>query len=786
MMNKLIEKFREQLPVASAPEDHPKHSALFDHLRNGLSKIIAGMRRSEILQPAHRRYGPIKYNYVLPAYLKIKRFIKPGPRAEASDKASYQLWANRAERLRYNRERAVRNIARFAYRPTISIILPVYNTREEFLRDCLDSVQGQYYADWELCICDDASPAPHVRRILNECSAGDERIKVVFSDRNGGIAESSNRALKLASGEFIGLLDHDDLLTPDALYEIAATLQEIDADLIYSDEDRLDSNGRRIEPSFKPAWSPDLLLSCMYLAHFCVYRKSIIDRMGGFREGYEGSQDYDLALRFTEETDRIAHIPKILYHWRKVPASASARSDAEASVIEAGKRALNHALRRRNIEGEAESERFFGFYRVRRNITGAAKVSIIIPTRDGLKHLRRCVHSIESKTDYRNYEIIIADNESRSEVMLDYLNRSPHRVIRYDERFNFSRLNNLSAREASGELLLFLNDDTEVISGEWLRALVEQAERPEVGAVGAKLLYRDARIQHAGIIVGVGGAAGHAHRHVDGFNGSGYLNYPNVIRNYSAVTAACLMTRRDLFAEAGGFDEDHFPVSYNDVDFCLRLRAQGYLIIFTPYALLYHHESATRGLNRYPKEEALLRTRWRSELASDYYYNPNLASDREDFSVDFSKPESLVCAFDQESSGEAVRKLDNATTDEYEFIAEQDDLCAIAVKLQRSWSDSSGLLRLHLREPGPQVSDLTVAEAATFGTRDDEWSVFCFDAIRGSTGKRFYFYLEMQAGPHLGNRVTADGVADGALSFKVYSSLQFRYAARSAEVTRRC
>jgi GT2 family glycosyltransferase len=324
-----------------------------------------------------------------------------------------------------------------------------------------------------------------------------------------------------------------------------------------------------------------------------------------------------------------------------VAASASARLEAEASVIEAGKRALTDALQRRAIKGQAESERFFGFYRVRRRINNAAKVSIIIPTRDGFRHLRRSIRSIESKTDYESYEIIIADNGSRSRRMLEYLDQSPHRVIRYDEPFNFSRLNNLSAREASGKFLLFLNDDTEVISSEWLGALVEQAERPEVGAAGAKLLYRDARVQHAGVILGVRGVAGHAHRYVDGFNVSGYLNYPNVIRNYSAVTAACMITRRDLFDEIGGFDEEDLPVSYNDVDFCLRLRARGYLIVFTPYALLYHHESATRGLNRYPKEEALLRERWPNELASDYYYNPNLTKEREDFSIDFTKPESL-------------------------------------------------------------------------------------------------------------------------------------------------
>lgn len=636
-MSKLNDKLREQLPVAPAPDDRPKQRAFYDFVRNRVSKIIARMRRADSLQPLHRRYGPIKYNYVLPAFRSIKQLIKYAP----SDKAAYQTWAKRSEQARCNRERALLDIARLARKPTISIILPVRDSQEQFLRDCIDSVLNQYYGNWELCICDDASTAPHVRQILNQYSSADKRIKVVFSDRNGGISRASNRALSLATGEFIGLLDHDDLLTPDALTEVARTIAETNADLIYTDEDRLDSNGQRAEPAFKPAWSPDLLLSCMYLAHFTAYRKSIVDRIGGFRSDFDGSQDYDLALRFTEQSDRVAHIPKILYHWRKVPHSASATAEAEASIVEAGKRALTEALGRRGIEGEVESERFFGFYRVKRKITRPAKVSVIIPTRDGFKHLRRLIDSIESKTDYKNYEIIIADNGSRKAATLDYLKRSPHRVLRCEGGFNHSRLNNLAARQSTGDYLLFLNDDTEVISDEWLRAMTEQAQRPEVGAVGAKLLYPDARIQHAGVVLGLVGPAGHAHRYADGFSGRGYLNYPNVIRNYSAVTAACLMTRRAVFDEAGGFDEESFPVSYNDVDFCLRLRRRGYLVVFTPYAVLYHHESATRGLGRHPKEEAELRARWQSELASDYYYNPNLVKDREDFSVDFSKAESL-------------------------------------------------------------------------------------------------------------------------------------------------
>jgi GT2 family glycosyltransferase len=601
--------------------------------------MIGALRRSRRLQPLHRRYGPIKYKYVLPAYQRLGAWLRLRPVSDSDPKAHAQLNGH-YEHLRYDRNRAIERIKQFAYTPIISVILPVYNPRPYQLQKAIESVLSQHYFYWELCVCDDASTEPRIREMLEEYRARDARIKLEFSESNAGIARASNRALEMATGEFIGLLDHDDELTPDALYEVAATVQETDADLIYSDEDRLDQKGRRAEPVFKPAWSPDLLLSCMYIGHFCAYRKSIVERIGGFRPGFDGSQDYDLALRFTEATSKIAHIPKILYHWRRVSSSASARSVARPGVTEAGRRTLIEALSRRQIDGEVETENVYGFYRVRRKLNCKKLVSIIIPTRDGEKRLRRCISSIEAKTDYRNHEILIVDNGSRNTGTLDYLKRLPYRVIRLDEPFNFSHLNNVAAGETTGEYLLFLNDDTEVINAQWMTSMVEQAQREEVGAVGAKLLYANGRIQHAGIILAAGGPS-HAHRGVDGFSGAGYLNYPNAIRNYSAVTAACLMIRRDVFLSAGGFDADRFAVSYNDVDLCLRLRRQGYLIVYTPYALLYHYESATRGANHYPREEASLRARWHSELMSDRYYNPNLSA-LGDFSVDGSNPESLA------------------------------------------------------------------------------------------------------------------------------------------------
>jgi O-antigen biosynthesis protein len=753
--------------------------------------MIAALRRSRRLQPLHRRYGPIKYKYVLPAYQRLGTWLRPKPPSD-SDRKTYAQWNGRCEQLRYDRNRAVERINQFTHTPIISIILPVYNPPPYQLQKAIESVLSQYYSYWELCICDDASTEPRIREVLDEYRARDARIRLAFSESNVGIAGASNRALEMATGEFIGLLDHDDELTPDALYEVAATVQETDADLIYSDEDRLDHKGRRAEPVFKPAWSPDLLLSCMYIGHFCVYRKSIVNSIGGFRPGFDGSQDYDLALRFTEASCKIAHIPKILYHWRKVSSSASAPSVARLAVTEAGRRALIEALSRRQIDGEVEAENVYGSYRVRRRLNCEKLVSIIIPTRDGVKRLRRCISSIEAKTDYRNHEILIVDNGSRDTGTLDYLKRSPHRVIRLDEPFNFSRLNNLAARETTGEYLLFLNDDTEVINAEWMTSMVEQAQRAEVGAVGAKLLYANGRIQHAGIILGAGGPS-HAHSGVDGFSGAGYLNYPNAIRNYNAVTAACLMIRRDVFLSAGGFDADRFAVSYNDVDLCLRLRRQGYLIVYTPYALLYHNESATRGINRYPQEEASLRARWQSELMSDCYYNPNLSATG-NFSVDGSNPESLICAFAQEASETMLCRLDRATTIGQAFSIEHDNLCAIAVRLQPATRDGHGVLRLHLRESSLSDSDLAVSDVEASQLRSNEWCLFSFDCVRDTRGRRFYFFLELHtaspsdavdvcgqavtdaaAGPHFENHVAAPG----SVAFRVHSLLPFRYAASS-------
>ncbi|PYT05757.1 MAG: hypothetical protein DMF60_10900, partial [Acidobacteria bacterium] len=739
-------------------------------------------------------YGPIKYSYVLPACNWIRNLFGsrvPQPPRERL----YENWVHQCEELRYDRERATENLRRFSYRPTISLIMPVYNVSREYLAKALDSVLNQYYPFWELCICDDASTLPHIRAVLEDYASRDKRIKVVFSERNRGIALASNGALQLATGEFIGLLDHDDEITPDALYEVVKTLQEVDADLIYSDEDKLDSVGSRCDPFFKPAWSPDLLFSCNYISHFGVYRKSIVDQLGGFRKGFDGSQDYDLVLRFTEKSDKIIHIPKILYHWRKTPGSAAASIQSKPYAYDAAKKALAETLRRRGIKGEATRDISPGFYRIRRELVSPGKVIIIIPTRDRLELLRQCIDSIESKTEYKNYQIVIVDNDSQEKATLEYLDCTPHRVIHDARSFNYSRLNNRAAREVDGDYLLLLNNDIEVINGEWLSAMIEHAQRPEVGAVGAKLLYPDNRVQHAGVVLGLGGVANHSHRFRDGYEDPGYFGFANRIRNYSAVTAACLMIRRTLFEQMGGLDEERLAVSFNDVDLCLRLRREGYLIVYTPYALLYHKESASRGHTVDPDEDSHMLAKWRKEILSDPYYSPNLTSKAEDFSIDFSKPESFYCVYTQDLSSEPVGILDEGRKIGQKVIIDQDNLCAVSIKFGTFQRVCKGTVRFYLRHVDEPDIDLRVVSVDASFIRDNEYHLFAFDSMPDSSRRAYYFFVEYlrqeedgaltiwkspynsdAMGPHLENHRESSGT----LSFKVFCQKQYRACTRFA------
>ncbi len=568
------------------------------------------------------------------------------PNIPQSTDLNYQKWLNKNYPTPEILKQKAQKVEKFSYKPLISLIMPAFNTPECFLREAIESVLNQVYSEWELCIADDASSDDRVRKVLEEYSTKDSRIKVVFRTENGHISRCSNSALEIATGEFIALLDHDDLLTPDALYEIASLLdRHPEADMIYSDEDKIDDRGKLSEPFFKPDWCPDSFLSRMYTCHLGVYRREIINEIGGFREGYEGSQDYDLVLRFTEKTDNIFHIPKILYHWRIHSQSAASNPDVKPYAAIAAEKALADALQRRGEKGQVtQAGSLVGHYIIRYKISEYKLVSIIIPTRDLGDTLDKCLTSIFEKTTYPNYEIILIDNGSQEQKTADifakWQQKEPDRFKCYpfDVPFNYSKINNYGVDKAKGDYLLFLNNDTEVLTSDWIDAMVEQAQRNSIGAVGAQLLYPDNTIQHAGVVMGIGGVANHSHKHFS-MNSPGYFGQIMTVNNYSAVTAACLMCRREVFETVGGFEEK-LKVAFNDVDFCLKIVQKGYRNIYLPQVMLYHYESKSRGyedtpekLIRFHQEVEYMENKWKEFIKYDPCYNPNLSKKLENFSI---------------------------------------------------------------------------------------------------------------------------------------------------------
>ena len=567
-------------------------------------------------------------------------------RFHLADRELYEIWQRRHRLTAEDRDRIRAQVEKMARPPLISVLLPVYNTDEAWLRKCLDSVLSQIYPHWELCIADDASTLPHVRSILEEYRNGDGRVRLVFRETNGHISAASNSALSLAAGDYVALLDHDDELTPDALYEIAALIgRHPETDMIYTDEDKIDTQGRRHSPFFKPDWSPDTFLSLMYTCHLGVYRTALVRKIGGFREGFEGSQDYDLVLRLTERTDRIRHIPRVLYHWRSIPASSASSFDSKGYAQDAGLRAVREALERRGEDAVAEPvEGLSGRYRARYRLPGRPLVSIVIPTRDLSALLETCLHSVFERTAYDRFEVIIVDNDSREpetrELFRRWQEREParFRVVPMPIPFNFPALINEGVRNAHGDLVLLLNNDIEVVSGDWLAEMAAQAMRPRVGAVGVKLLYPDDTVQHAGVVLGIGGVAGHSHKYLSN-DRTGYFDRLRITANYAAVTGACLMVERTKFDDAGGFDEA-LPVAFNDVDFCIRLLKAGYYNLCLSHPVLYHHESKTRGPEdtvekqiRFRGEIDLMEARWGELLKNDPFYSPHLTRYREDYSI---------------------------------------------------------------------------------------------------------------------------------------------------------
>ena len=548
-------------------------------------------------------------------------------------------------RPRMDRAWASVAIQRMPRHPLISIAMPVYNIDPRWLMLAVDSVREQYYPHWELCIADDASTNPQTRAALDQLVEEDNaQIKVMRLPKNVGIAIASNAALGLATGEYIGLLDHDDELTRDALLEVARTIINANPDFVYSDEDKLDFDGSHCEPHFKPDFSPDFFFASNYLCHFSVIRRSLVEDIRGFRSGFDGAQDYDLFLRAIERSEKIVHIPKVLYHWRKTATSTASKSSAKPKSWSAGQRALVDSMQRQRIAADVELGPYPNTYRVRRRIHGTPLVSIVIPFRDKPDVLSVCIRSILDKTDYPHFEIVGIDNDSSDLAMhalKDKLVRADARVrfVHYARPFNYSAINNFGVTQTRGEHLLLLNNDTEVIAPEWLRAMLEHSQRPDVGIVGAKLLYPDKRIQHTGVVIGAGGVAGHAHLLMDG-QYPGYFGRAQLPQNVSAVTFACAMTRRAVFDQLGGLNEKELAIAFNDVDFCLRAREAGYLIVYTPFAELYHHESLTRGSEdnaekkaRFAFEVDYMQKRHAEILRDgDPYYNRNLRLDISDFS----------------------------------------------------------------------------------------------------------------------------------------------------------
>jgi GT2 family glycosyltransferase len=559
-----------------------------------------------------------------------------GGRPLSVEDIRYQRWRRRHALTGRHITALRQEESRFAYRPLISIIMPVFNVDAFLLERAVRSIETQIYTNWELCLADDCSTRASTRGALERLTATDTNIRLTYLPDNRGIAAASNAAIECATGEFIALVDHDDELSPDALFHVVKFLNtHPEADMIYSDEDKLDERGRHIEVFLKPGWSPELLLASMYTCHLGIYRKTLAQEIGGFRQGFEGAQDYDFALRLTEQTGNIFHLPGVLYHWRRVGGSTAKEYGTTAggkAATAASLRALDRALERRKLGGTAENGLFDGSYRIRPAIPQGTSVSIIIPTRDKPLHLRRCVDSIIQKTTFPDYEVLIVDNrstETRTHEYFSSLTDERISVVRYDDDFNFAGINNFAARRARGNFLVFLNNDTEVIADGWLEALLEMMQLPGVAVVGGKLLYPDNTIQHAGIVLWHCGTAGHLLSRLPADN-HGYFGMADTIRNCTAVSAACMMVKQTLFREIGGFDE-LFAISYQDVDFCLRVQEAGYRIVFTPFARLYHNESTSTGPRTDEREERLFKEKWEKKIPADRYYSSLFPADNLDF-----------------------------------------------------------------------------------------------------------------------------------------------------------
>jgi glycosyltransferase involved in cell wall biosynthesis len=541
-------------------------------------------------------------------------------------------------------EKVRTDLSNFELNPKISIIMPVYNVQPKWLELAIKSVEKQWYSNWELCIVDDCSTNKSTINYLKKLKS--DRIKLKFLSRNLNISGASNKALEMVTGEYILLMDNDDEVTVDALYEIVKEINVSGADFIYSDEDKIEEDGSYCEPHYKPDYSPDMILSQNYISHIGVIKKALIENVGGFTIGFEGAQDYDLYLKVLEQTNSVKHIPKVLYHWRKIPGSTASEYSDKSYAQEAGRLAVENAMKRRKQNAIVHNGKFPGTYRVKYEIVGNPLVSIIIPFKDRPELLKMCIESILAKSTYEKYEIIGISNNSDSLETFEEMKRlasvdSRVRFQEYNIPFNYSKINNYAVEEfAKGEHIILLNNDIEIITEGWIESMLELSQREDIGVVGAKLYYPNNTLQHAGVIIGIGGIAGHSHKYFP-IEDHGYFCRPHIIQNLSGVTAACLMVKKSLYKNVSGLDESNLSVAFNDVDFCLRIKERGLNNVYTPYAEAYHHESISRGLEdnpekveRFQSEIDYMKKRHAQILENgDPYYNLNLSLAHEDFSL---------------------------------------------------------------------------------------------------------------------------------------------------------
>lgn len=566
----------------------------------------------------------LKANGLTETYAKVRHYLKYTRINSLTENEAYKKWMQNCEKI--DAAQIQKEMAQFDYHPLFSVCIPVYNVEEKWLRKCIASVENQYYEHWQLCLADDCSTDPQVRDILKEYERKDSRIRVIYRKENGHISRATNSALQIAEGEFIVLMDNDDELSPDALFEAAKLLQENrDADVIYSDSDKLTESGERVDPYFKPDYCPDTLLSYNYISHLGIYRKTLVDQVGGFRTGVEGSQDYDLLLRVTELTDRVYHIPKILYHWRIIEGSTASGVGQKNYAYLAGKKVLEDAVRRRGYHARVQLLEKILCYNVEFYPVGEHFCSIIIWFDGNVKKLNRCLKSIYKKTSGNNFEVIIVSNKKYSQKEKQNLNRYKNvGTVICNSELNYSELNNRAAKKAKGDLLLFIEDNIEILSKNWLQFMAGEAERKEIGVVGVKILDIKNKVYHAGIAMGLSGVAGYIGRGKDK-DDNGYMSCLSVRRNYMAVCGKCFMVRKKIFMEIKGFDK-LLNEKYQDIDLCVRINGKGYQNIFLPDVLVKytnHEKKDFMKSNVIKKDIYRMQMKWGEKIIFDPYYSQN-------------------------------------------------------------------------------------------------------------------------------------------------------------------